>query len=115
MIRRPPRSPLFPYTTLFRSSYAANKDARLEIVPVEAEVVREIFGHIAEGASLYSVAKDLNERHIPPPGRRYGSGKRRWRNRWAPTTIRNIVHQRAYRSEERRVGKERRSRWSPFH
>jgi site-specific DNA recombinase len=77
-------------------SYAANKDAHLEIVPEEAEVVREIFGRIAEGASLYSVAKNLNERRIPPPGRRYGSGKRRWRNRWAPTTIRNIVHQRAY-------------------
>src|SRR3712207_8646267 len=76
MIRRPPRSPLFPYTTLFRSSYAANKDARLEIVPVEAEVVREIFGRIAEGASLYSVAKDLNERHIPPPGRRYGRDRK---------------------------------------
>jgi site-specific DNA recombinase len=76
--------------------YAANKDARLEIVPEEAEMVREIFGRITEGASLYSVAKDLNERHIPPPGRRYGSGKRRWQNRWAPTTVRNIVHQRAY-------------------
>jgi DNA invertase Pin-like site-specific DNA recombinase len=46
-------------------SYAANKDARLEIVPEEAEVVREISGRIAEGASLYSVAKDLNERRIP--------------------------------------------------
>jgi site-specific DNA recombinase len=76
--------------------YAANKDAHLEIVPEEAKVVCEIFGRIAESASLYSVAKDLNERHIPPPGRRYGSGKRRWQNRWAPTTIRNIVHQRAY-------------------
>src|SRR5256885_10063969 len=26
MIRRPPRSTLFPYTTLFRSAYAASKD-----------------------------------------------------------------------------------------
>ncbi|MDP8925869.1 MAG: recombinase family protein [Actinomycetota bacterium] len=76
--------------------YVANKDARLEIVPEEAEVVRKIFGHIVEGASLYSVAKDLNEGHIPPPGKRYGSGKRRWQNRWAPTTVRNIIHQRAY-------------------
>jgi len=76
--------------------YVANKDARLEIVSEEAEVVREIFGRIADGASLYAVAKELNEKHIPPPGRRYGSGKRRWQNKWAPTTIRNIVHQRAY-------------------
>ena len=76
--------------------YVANKDARLEVVPEEAEVVREIFGRITDGASLYSVAKELNERHTPPPGRRYGSGKRRWQNKWAPTTVRNIVHQRAY-------------------
>ena len=76
--------------------YVANKDARLEVVREEAEVVREIFGRITGGASLYAVAKELNERHIPPPGRRYGSGKRRWQNRWAPTTVRNIVHQRAY-------------------
>src|SRR5256885_3722898 len=27
MIRRPPRSTLFPYTTLFRSDYLANRDA----------------------------------------------------------------------------------------
>ena len=72
--------------------YVANKDARLEVVSEEAEVVREIFGRITDGASLYSVAKELNERHIPPPGRRYGSGKRRWQNKWAPTTVRNIVH-----------------------
>jgi site-specific DNA recombinase len=76
--------------------YVANKNARLEVVREEAEVVREIFGRITGGASLYAVAKELNERHIPPPGRRYGSGKRRWQNRWAPTTVRNIVHQRAY-------------------
>src|SRR3712207_8110892 len=30
MIRRPPRSTLFPYTTLFRSYYFANKDELVE-------------------------------------------------------------------------------------
>src|SRR2546430_4336493 len=30
MIRRPPRSTLFPYTTLFRSSFAPNCSARLD-------------------------------------------------------------------------------------
>src|SRR2546428_6182427 len=29
MIRRPPRSTLFPYTTLFRSPYAGNQGAQL--------------------------------------------------------------------------------------
>src|SRR3712207_6893507 len=30
MIRRPPRSPLFPYTTLFRSARPHRLDARIE-------------------------------------------------------------------------------------
>src|SRR5260370_25586541 len=30
MIRRPPRSTLFPYTTLFRSSPGAHRDVRVE-------------------------------------------------------------------------------------
>src|SRR5438105_15912842 len=34
MIRRPPRSTLFPYTTLFRSDYA-NKNRRDHIITVE--------------------------------------------------------------------------------
>src|SRR2546428_7471697 len=38
MIRRPPRSTLFPYTTLFRSKYAAR--ARRRIV----ELARPFFG-----------------------------------------------------------------------
>src|SRR3712207_8927418 len=32
MIRRPPRSTLFPYTTLFRSGREARKRARLEVL-----------------------------------------------------------------------------------
>src|SRR3712207_7851183 len=47
MIRRPPRSTLFPYTTLFRSNYLrlfpsalslaniGNADVRLNVVPVD--------------------------------------------------------------------------------
>src|SRR3989442_7627279 len=36
MIRRPPRSPLFPYTTLFRSGGAARGDARLAVTSIRA-------------------------------------------------------------------------------
>src|SRR2546422_6391793 len=36
MIRRPPRSTLFPYTTLFRSLQRAGQDARRRRPPVEA-------------------------------------------------------------------------------
>src|SRR3989441_7629698 len=32
MIRRPPRSTLFPYTTLFRSVAAALRDAGMEVI-----------------------------------------------------------------------------------
>src|SRR5256885_12474410 len=32
MIRRPPRSTLFPYTTLFRSRFSADTDAEIALV-----------------------------------------------------------------------------------
>src|SRR5256885_15883586 len=35
MIRRPPRSTLFPYTTLFRSEQVLAQDARLEVLVVD--------------------------------------------------------------------------------
>src|SRR3712207_7027123 len=38
MIRRPPRSTLFPYTTLFRSCYAAGKQRRVGTAGGEAEL-----------------------------------------------------------------------------
>src|ERR1022692_2598725 len=34
MIRRPPRSPLFPYTTLFRSAYDAVTSGKFGTIPV---------------------------------------------------------------------------------
>src|SRR3712207_8563136 len=38
MIRRPPRSTLFPYTTLFRSSVGVNKGTELVLqLPIEPE------------------------------------------------------------------------------
>src|SRR2546426_3794095 len=43
MIRRPPRSTLFPYTTLFRSLYGAASLARLAGLP--APVPRQRLGH----------------------------------------------------------------------
>src|SRR3712207_7063879 len=40
MIRRPPRSTLFPYTTLFRSGVAALLEVRLGLARHEARVAR---------------------------------------------------------------------------
>src|SRR3954464_16106846 len=69
MIRRPPISPLFPYTTLFRS----NDTATTEIYTLSYRSEESV------GKSV-----DLGGRRI-------------------------------IRSEERRVGKEWRYRWSPYH
>src|SRR3712207_9210556 len=88
MIRRPPRSTLFPYTTLFRSIavmptnlYGPNDNFHLENSHVMPAMMRKIF-----------LAKLLHDRD------------------W--DMIRKDL---SIRSEERRVGKECRSRWSPYH
>src|SRR3989441_195280 len=71
MIRRPPRSTLFPYTTLFRS--------------VMLRVAVPLLVRVTVCTGLVVL------------------------RRWSPKA--RLVG----RSEERRVGKECRSRWSPYH
>src|SRR5256886_17614057 len=93
MIRRPPRSTLFPYTTLFRS-----------IQQVQA-------GLMAIYVSGWQVAADANHAlEMYPDQSLYPSDS-------VPALLRRINNalKRADRSEERRVGKECRSRWSPYH
>src|SRR3712207_8673523 len=55
MIRRPPRSTLFPYTTLFRSGEVAEQARRLAVIEVALEVDEangiELVGG-AEGAEV---------------------------------------------------------------
>src|SRR3712207_8633971 len=46
MIRRPPRSTLFPYTTLFRSDVAGGLDGLLHVGPASVRQGRE---HLAGG------------------------------------------------------------------
>src|SRR3712207_6868254 len=66
MIRRPPRSTLFPYTTLFRSFFQFETGRGPAVVPTNfngAAVVRSL-----DGGSIVAVAKDpkstrLNSRH----------------------------------------------------
>src|SRR2546430_17366027 len=85
MIRRPPRSTLFPYTTLFRS-----KRGR----PDDAEGSRP-------AGRLHRVRGDRYR-----PDQAILSAGLRLEVRGLRTGL---------RSEERRVGKECRSRWSPDH
>src|SRR2546430_16306762 len=97
MIRRPPRSTLFPYTTLFRSisrGLAVLGPRRYRWAefshsspwgPVNTETLQ----HIA----LFEKCRNF----LPKAREVQASGLHAWR------------------SEERRVGKECRSRWSPYH
>src|SRR3712207_9145149 len=61
MIRRPPRSTLFPYTTLFRSLGVGDAlafEAPAHRVAVEHHVDREV---------LTDVAEELDRRQLPRP------------------------------------------------
>src|SRR3712207_7805629 len=62
MIRRPPRSTLFPYTTLFRS-------ARLRLVAVELKVDVAHLRFELEAAKLGAVVARLLERRLQDDGR----------------------------------------------
>src|SRR2546430_15908778 len=103
MIRRPPRSTLFPYTTLFRSRF---QHAAIKIqgfvfhAPVEYSAEHRSH-QLGRGLAEYPPGKLLRVGEIgedigKPAGVTYASGI-------------------CGRSEERRVGKECRSRWSPYH
>src|SRR3712207_9222698 len=105
MIRRPPRSTLFPCTTLFRS-------ARTDRAELHAVLDAGLVGHLG-------VVLDGSPVVLPTGyGRRgdtlylhgsTGAATLRAAAAGAPVCLA------VTRSEERRVGKECRSRWSPYH
>src|SRR5258708_35468256 len=97
MIRRPPRSTLFPYTTLFRSAYARD--------------LQRIVGQAAQhGGHAIALAVGLEVDQQPARVQRGVAAI-------DADEGRDALHGRVLeqRSEERRVGKECRSRWSPYH
>src|SRR2546426_12770718 len=103
MIRRPPRSTLFPYTTLFRSPFGTTATRVRGGWSING---KKIFASLSGAAHYYGVlcteAKpELSMRdtlYMAVPGNAPGL---------------SIVGD--WRSEERRVGEECRSRWSPYH
>src|SRR3712207_9481621 len=104
MIRRPPRSTLFPYTTLFRSR---NSGA--------IAVVDGVGDHGCEYMTGGVVVV------IGPTGRNFAAGMSGGiayvldeDGTFAKRCNLSMVDLEP-RSEERRVGKECRSRWSPYH
>src|SRR5256885_11985865 len=62
MIRRPPRSTLFPYTTLFRSLFNRLARKRISIVHDQPGVTRDVISaEIAEGS--YTLLDTRSEEH----------------------------------------------------
>src|SRR2546422_11329038 len=147
MIRRPPRSTLFPYTTLFRSSVAKSYLAALAGLALMRGLVKDLddpvrpyalddgfdspqnraitWRHLLQQTSewqgtLWSKPDSIDhnrdvgkselgyaEKGRPRPPRPPGT-------LWEYNDVRvNRLALSLLRSEERRVGKECRSRWSP--
>src|SRR2546426_12798660 len=104
MIRRPPRSTLFPYTTLFRSKIEAKTGGLRQKIRDRMRTVKK---------RVMAIALATRQ---PGPQR-----EERQRKQYAEllSVTRKILNQAQgvmeERSEERRVGKECRSRWSPYH
>src|SRR3712207_9349746 len=116
MIRRPPRSTLFPYTTLFRSPIQSSRVAsrvaeRCRVASLGGRMHREAamwFGdaldqQVKADADGWLTAHAFGAELTIPVGAAID---------WLKTRDAGRMRE---RSEERRVGKECRSRWSPYH
>src|SRR2546430_17264677 len=108
MIRRPPRSTLFPYTTLFRSTMKVSSVAQ-QIVVTDVPILE------VTKTESSSTLNELTVSSTPVLGRKF-------EDLLTLTPGVSIVQgpdgdeiNINGRSEERRVGKECRSRWSPYH
>src|SRR3712207_9586481 len=104
MMRRPPRSTLFPYTTLFRSKRGSGYLRKMLVHGARA-ALRMLSGtDTAIGRWLRGLLQRAHKNTVVVAlaaklARVAGAVLRSGRGR----------------SEERRVGKECRSRWSPYH
>src|SRR3712207_8093872 len=140
MIRRPPRSSLFPYTTLFRSveSEARGLASELAVSLARMSALRTpiVSAVIGEGGSGGALALAVADRVLMLDGAIYsviapeGAAAILYHDATRAAEISsklkltarelkrlNIIDEIVpeSRSEERRVGKECRSRWSPYH
>ena len=139
MLRRPPRSTLFPYTTLFRStvnkkyskefdeylhaveSYTNSHDCYLALRGLRTLQVRLI----AHQKSAFEIARWLETEDIVDcvihPGLESHPQHNLWKRDYSGAsglfafTYKEKYSDKQIRSEERSVGKECRSRWSPYH
>src|SRR3712207_9051267 len=121
MIRRPPRSTLFPYTTLFRSS-----DLKIEEGAIGKPVLIRCYGLDPAGSmeGFLKFAKSNYSGGLFLDMAVHDLDLARWYLESEADMVWAIGGAYEYpefdeisdaRSEERRVGKECRSRWSPYH
>src|SRR3712207_9282627 len=110
MIRRPPRSTLFPYTTLFRSADVKRlRDATGAGMMDCKKALTESDGDYDKAVELLRIkgAKDVGKRLERSTTNGVVVSK--------DNALLELDCETDFRSEERRVGKECRSRWSPYH
>src|SRR5256886_17097658 len=113
MIRRPPRSTLFPYTTLFRSQtslYDASqgRNGGGNVNAILKSGTRELHG---DGYEFFrNDVLNANDYFLNAAGQKRPPVKQ---NIFGGSLGGPVGQEK--RSEERRVGKECRSRWSPYH
>src|SRR3712207_9229715 len=103
MIRPPPKARLFPYTTLFRPNADDPEPGSCK----DREIIRHDPHKLIEGALIAGFAMRARACYIYIRGEFIREAE-----------VLFAAVQEAYdsgRSEERRVGKECRSRWSPYH
>src|SRR3712207_9285658 len=112
MIRRPPRSTLFPYTTLFRSPLQALYDDDVLVAHTyDGKPLEHDHGAplrlLVPKRYFWKSAKFLRRLEVMPEDRQGFWELNGYHNDADPWT----EQRHWFRSEERRVGKECRSRW----
>src|SRR3712207_9260548 len=115
MIRRPPRSTLFPYTTLFRSTLAEILEAAGYETMLVTDTYHQFYPYrnFHRGFKVYHWIRGQENDPFKPPSI---VSEEEMRKRYLILGEGHKARQYlANRSEERRVGKECRSRWSPYH
>src|SRR2546430_17209970 len=124
MIRRPPRSTLFPYTTLFRSGITGAKVPSSSLDKITAEYLLEPLGGgkpvaVVEPAPAPQPVVIVSAPPEPPPPSVSEIEMARIQLTTPATTETGTTPSAegtpGSRSEERRVGTECRSRWSRDH
>src|SRR3712207_9585456 len=118
MIRRPPRSTLFPYTTLFRSGPPARGRPRRR-PPAPRQLLSSYSANLARRSffeNLPTLVLGTTSMNSTASGSHHLAtfGLRNSRISSSLASSPSLSTTQA-RSEERRVGKECRSRWSPYH